>query len=250
MKAQPHWQVNLKNSLIIKTFINKAYQSHHDDDLCVYSNKCLAPSLTQWTTLSHENLESELLKCMIQVRIDRKNKNSTLRTIENSDQDGLAQIPPKNQTISFKIEIDNTGILYMTSGLILMFLINILKKRFFKKQNLQDNNVQVSGHSLDKSTESSMDKKEDILIIENPIKNLDNVNRNIEIKSLLNFDKNNVLGYGANGTVVYNGFFQEREVAIKRILKHNSSLGKIEIDILIKLDHPNIIKFFYYEEKE
>ena len=95
-----------------------------------------------------------------------------------------------------------------------------------------------------------MDKKEDIPIIENPAKNLDSLNTISYTKSLLNFDKNNVLGYGANGTVVYNGFFQEREVAIKRILKLHSSLGKIEIDILIKLDHPNIIKFFYYEEKE
>lgn len=209
----------------------------------------MAPSLTQWTTLSHENLESEILKCMIQVRMNRKNRNSSFKVIENSNQDDLAPLPLKNQAISLKIEIDNTGIFYMISGLILMFLLNILKKSFFKKQNLQDNNVQVSGHSLDKSTESSIDKKEDIQIIENPAKNIDPANKN-NYKSLLNFDKNNILGYGANGTVVYHGFFQEREVAIKRILKHHSSLGKIEVDILMKLDHPNIIKFFYYEEKE
>ncbi|EGR30358.1 hypothetical protein IMG5_134010 [Ichthyophthirius multifiliis] len=44
-------------------------------------------------------------------------------------------------------------------------------------------------------------------------------------KQVLQIDKNKVLGYGAQGTVVFSGFFQQREIAIKQILKVNKDLA-------------------------
>jgi len=56
-----------------------------------------------------------------------------------------------------------------------------------------------------------------------------------------------ILGHGANGTVVFNGYFQNRNVAIKRILSIYLHLAQAEINILLKLDHQNIIKYYYFE---
>jgi len=56
-----------------------------------------------------------------------------------------------------------------------------------------------------------------------------------------------ILGHGANGTVVFNAYFQNRNVAIKRILSIYLHLAQTELNILLKLDHQNIIKYYYFE---
>ena len=57
-----------------------------------------------------------------------------------------------------------------------------------------------------------------------------------------------ILGYGSSGTVVYAGIFQERQVAVKRVLKTHNVLATKEVEILLKSDHPNIIKYYFYQE--
>lgn len=39
-----------------------------------------------------------------------------------------------------------------------------------------------------------------------------------------------------------------RIIAVKKLLKDNKDLASKEIDILIKLQHKNIIKYYYFEE--
>ena len=70
------------------------------------------------------------------------------------------------------------------------------------------------------------------------------------IKSNIQIDKDGIIGYGDNGTIVYSGLFQNRETAIKRIIAQKAELANQEMEILLKLDHPNIIKFYYYEEQK
>jgi len=69
-------------------------------------------------------------------------------------------------------------------------------------------------------------------------------------KSLLKIDKNKVLAFGSQGTVLYNGVFQDQEVAVKRIVKSEWPIANHEIEILINLSHPNIIKYYFFEEKK
>ena len=58
-----------------------------------------------------------------------------------------------------------------------------------------------------------------------------------------------VLGEGSQGTTVYEGTFQERPVAVKRVLKNLIKEAKQEVSILIKADaHPNVVTFFALEE--
>lgn len=57
-----------------------------------------------------------------------------------------------------------------------------------------------------------------------------------------------VLGFGSHGTVVYEGSFQGRAVAVKRLLQDFVTLASREVSILQESDdHPNVIRYHYQE---
>lgn len=58
-----------------------------------------------------------------------------------------------------------------------------------------------------------------------------------------------VLGYGSSGTVVYEGKFQERSVAVKRMLVDFYDIASKEIELLSESDeHPNVVRYYCSEE--
>lgn len=60
-----------------------------------------------------------------------------------------------------------------------------------------------------------------------------------------------ILGHGSQGTTVFEGMFQERPVAVKRMLKNCIKEAKQEVSLLIKADaHPNVVTFFAWEEDD
>ena len=61
----------------------------------------------------------------------------------------------------------------------------------------------------------------------------------------------NVLGYGSYGTVVFKGSFQNRDVAVKRMLIDFYDVASHEINLLTESDdHPNVIRYFYSETSD
>ena len=57
-----------------------------------------------------------------------------------------------------------------------------------------------------------------------------------------------VLGYGGQGTVVYKGVLDGRDVAVKRMLKAYHASADREIRLLIESDgHPNVVRYFLKE---
>lgn len=60
-------------------------------------------------------------------------------------------------------------------------------------------------------------------------------------------DVSRVLGYGSGGTVVYQGTFEGRKVAVKRMLNHYYDLAQLEIRMLIESDeHPSLIRYLHF----
>uniref|UniRef100_A0A667Z9U8 Serine/threonine-protein kinase/endoribonuclease IRE1 n=1 Tax=Myripristis murdjan TaxID=586833 RepID=A0A667Z9U8_9TELE len=64
----------------------------------------------------------------------------------------------------------------------------------------------------------------------------------------ITFHPKNVLGHGAEGTIVYKGQFDNRPVAVKRILPECFSFADREVQLLRESDeHPNVIRYFCTE---
>lgn len=60
-----------------------------------------------------------------------------------------------------------------------------------------------------------------------------------------------ILGYGSHGTVVFQGTFAARPVAIKRLLAEFYNIADHEVQLLQETDqHPNICRFFHKEYSE
>lgn len=67
-----------------------------------------------------------------------------------------------------------------------------------------------------------------------------------DLKTLTVSDK--ILGYGSSGTVVFQGSFQGRPVAVKRMLLDFCDLASREIKLLTESDdHPNVVRYFCSE---
>ncbi|KAM9296635.1 serine/threonine-protein kinase/endoribonuclease IRE1 [Gastrophryne carolinensis] len=65
----------------------------------------------------------------------------------------------------------------------------------------------------------------------------------------ISFDPRDVLGHGAEGTIVYRGRFDNRDVAVKRILPECFSFADREVQLLRESDeNPNVIRYFCTEK--
>jgi len=74
------------------------------------------------------------------------------------------------------------------------------------------------------------------------------VDDSLSIQSI-KVDTDRVLGYGSGGTTVYEGTFEGREVAVKRMLLQYYDLASQEIKLLSQSDdHPNVVRYFRHEK--
>jgi len=65
----------------------------------------------------------------------------------------------------------------------------------------------------------------------------------------IQFDPNAVLGKGCEGTFVFKGRFDTRDVAVKRVLAACFSIADREVDLLRESDeHPNVVRYFCMEQ--
>ena len=71
----------------------------------------------------------------------------------------------------------------------------------------------------------------------------------LKINELLVTDK--ILGYGSHGTIVYQGSFEGRDVAVKRMLLDFFDIASHEVVLLQESDdHPNVIRYYCKQQNE
>lgn len=76
------------------------------------------------------------------------------------------------------------------------------------------------------------------------------LNKKLQIdNNLIISDK--ILGYGSHGTVVYEGTFENRPVAVKRMLLDFYDIANHEVRLLQESDdHPNVVRYFCSQSSE
>jgi serine/threonine-protein kinase/endoribonuclease IRE1 len=77
--------------------------------------------------------------------------------------------------------------------------------------------------------------------------NITDVSGSVHLNNLIVHD-DKVLGYGSGGTIVYEGSFEGREVAVKRMLLQYFDLASQEVSLLQQSDdHPNVIRYYCHQ---
>jgi serine/threonine protein kinase len=66
---------------------------------------------------------------------------------------------------------------------------------------------------------------------------------------LIKIDRSKILGSGSYG-IVFEGTWNGKKVAVKRVQIANTESSKPEEEALQKLDHPNVIKLFDVQSDE
>jgi serine/threonine-protein kinase/endoribonuclease IRE1 len=66
---------------------------------------------------------------------------------------------------------------------------------------------------------------------------------------LIKIDRSKILGTGSCG-IVFEGTWNGKKVAVKRVQIANTESSKPEEEALQKLDHPNVIKLFDVQSDE
>ncbi len=69
------------------------------------------------------------------------------------------------------------------------------------------------------------------------------------VSFLIKIDRNKILGTGSYG-IVFEGTWNGKKVAVKRVQIANTESSKLEEEALQKLDHPNVIKLFHVQSNE
>lgn len=105
-------------------------------------------------------------------------------------------------------------------------------------------------------TSSSNDEDDANILVHS---NLDSIIKNppvVDKNDNLTYISNNltisdkILGFGSHGTIVFKGFFENRPVAVKRMLLEFYDVASHEINLLQESDdHSNVIRYFCSQEK-
>ncbi|KAL4494484.1 hypothetical protein ABPG72_019894 [Tetrahymena utriculariae] len=223
---------------------------------CLENKQCRERLIFSVDKFDDKNYIRDVMTCIDNLR---KGRMMIEDISDNKDIQNTSNIPSQ----AFNFAKDNKITIFLLIFLIILVIILILKderitsiykknsgrsggKSSSQKQSSQDEADKVL-EKISKEQEEQI-KKQNEQNIKQEKKNQESSEQNTNKFKGLQINRNKVLGYGAQGTVIFEGTFQGREIAVKQLLKDNKDLASKEIQMLIKLQHKNIIKYYYFEE--
>ncbi|EGW35193.1 uncharacterized protein SPAPADRAFT_133040 [Spathaspora passalidarum NRRL Y-27907] len=125
-------------------------------------------------------------------------------------------------------------------------------------KHINKNKSNEDEHNEDDDTEQQMEVEEDeepVITTKSLVKSIPmtpskSTKKKLQIENnLVISDK--ILGYGSHGTVVFEGTFENRPVAVKRMLLDFYEIANHEVRLLQESDdHPNVIRYFCSQTSE
>jgi serine/threonine-protein kinase/endoribonuclease IRE1 len=118
-----------------------------------------------------------------------------------------------------------------------------------RPSNLKNKKKKDDDDEVEKIVEGVIKPKQPMQPDAGPSENsVTDVDDSMTIKSI-KVDTDRVLGYGSGGTTVYEGTFEGREVAVKRMLLQYYDLASQEIKLLSQSDdHANVVRYYRHEK--
>jgi len=154
------------------------------------------------------------------------------------------QILPFSKETVQEIENKEMKIAFIVFILTVIWFIRFVKHQFkmWEKGFGRTSNSASNSNSMSKGSVGSVSSYE---ITATPIELDDGT---IKVGNI-SFDPLSVLGKGCEGTFVYKGKFDNRDVAVKRVLAACFSIADREVELLRESDeHPNVVRYFCMEQ--
>lgn len=161
-------------------------------------------------------------------------------------------------TVAF-ISASLIAVLSLTTIAIVIFIKQREERRKKRKERASEEAKEASEKALDSSDTNENSTGTTSSSSSGAMPVASNINSSEYTIGNITLFYNEILGYGSNGTIVYNGVLKYkindsyivRKVAVKRMLKDFVKFAQKEISLLIESDsHTNILRYYAQEEDE
>jgi len=133
----------------------------------------------------------------------------------------------------------------MKLAMVVILLTAVWFIRFVKQQFKKWEKGFSSTHDSNSMSKGSVNSVTNYEITASPVELPDG---SIKVGNI-SFSPHEILGKGCEGTFVYKGRFDNRDVAVKRVLAACFSIADREVDLLRESDeHPNVVRYFCMEQ--
>ena len=237
--------------------MQKDFDSNNNKELATIMNFDIINSLNNHNvekniiieSFPHDN-DKSVAHHSIGIQTDESNNILDNNNTNNFDDENLNiggkenEVKSKNGTLLIKLKSIGGWLYEREHSLViyaLSLLICVLLYMFW--------NINSAVRELKQSQNSSQSKPQVTYNSNGPCCDLEIMGNGLNKVGKIIFDPKDILGKGCEGTFVFRGTFETRQVAVKRLLPDNFTLADREVSLLRESDaHENVVRYFCTEQ--